>query len=147
MGCVRWPRIDPACWDESNAHSHQDHVREAVRKALPTSRQPRPVSRGQIERFEALAHELPLPGQAKDAALGKWPAVGLADARAQRDEARKQIAAGMDPAIEKRTVRLNEVDPHTWLADVLAPIAEHPVRQLDPLLPGNRQPQRRAVAD
>src|SRR3546814_1201349 len=33
---------------------------------------------------------------------GKWPAVGLAAARATRDEGRGQIAAGMDPAIDRK---------------------------------------------
>ena len=36
-----------------------------------------------------------------------------------------------------QTARLNDVDPQTWLADVLARIAEHPARQLDDLLPWN----------
>ena len=38
-------------------------------------------------------------GKQKTLHLGKWPAVGLAAARAKRDEAREQIAAGMDPAM------------------------------------------------
>jgi transposase len=33
------------------------------------------------------------------------------------------------------TAKLNEVDPRAWLADVLARIADHPVRRLDELLP------------
>ncbi len=42
------------------------------------------------------------------------------------------------------TAKMNDVDPQAWLADVLARIAEHPVQQLDELLPwnwraGNRQ--------
>jgi hypothetical protein len=44
-------------------------------------------------------------GKQKTLHLGKWPAVGLAAARAKRDEAREQIAAGMDPAIEKKRAR------------------------------------------
>jgi transposase len=35
------------------------------------------------------------------------------------------------------TAKLNDVDPQTWLADVLAHIAEHPVQKLDELLPWN----------
>jgi transposase len=34
-----------------------------------------------------------------------------------------------------QTARLNDVDPHAWLADVLARIAEHPVTRLSELLP------------
>ncbi|HEY9578544.1 MAG TPA: integrase arm-type DNA-binding domain-containing protein [Rhizorhapis sp.] len=45
-------------------------------------------------------------GKQKTLHLGKWPAVGLAAARAKRDEAREQIAAGMDPAIEKKRARI-----------------------------------------
>jgi transposase len=35
------------------------------------------------------------------------------------------------------TAKLNDVDPQTWLADVLGRIAEHPVGRLDELLPWN----------
>jgi transposase len=36
-----------------------------------------------------------------------------------------------------QTARLNDVDPQAWLADVLARINEHNIRQLDQLLPWN----------
>jgi transposase len=39
------------------------------------------------------------------------------------------------------TAKLNNVDPQAWLADVLARIAEHPVRDIDELLPWNWQPR------
>ncbi|HEX7856309.1 MAG TPA: transposase domain-containing protein, partial [Sphingobium sp.] len=42
-----------------------------------------------------------------------------------------------------QTAKLNDVDPQAWLTDVLARIAEHPVRQLDQLLPWKWQPARR----
>ena len=35
------------------------------------------------------------------------------------------------------TAKLNEVDPQAWLADVLARINEHPMRELEALLPWN----------
>jgi hypothetical protein len=39
------------------------------------------------------------------------------------------------------TAKLNGVDPQAWLADVLARIAEHPVRDIDELLPWNWLPR------
>jgi hypothetical protein len=35
------------------------------------------------------------------------------------------------------TAKLNNVDPHAWLADTLRRINDHPARQLDELLPWN----------
>jgi transposase len=43
------------------------------------------------------------------------------------------------------TARMNDVDPHAWLADVLARIAHHPVRHLDELLPSNWKPLTRVL--
>ena len=33
------------------------------------------------------------------------------------------------------TAKLNDIDPQAWLVDVLARIADHPIRRLDELLP------------
>ncbi|MBI0538392.1 IS66 family transposase [Roseomonas sp. KE2513] len=46
------------------------------------------------------------------------------------------------------TAKLNDIDPHAWLADVLARIADHPVSRLDGLLPWNwaREIERRKAA-
>jgi transposase len=33
------------------------------------------------------------------------------------------------------TCKLNDVDPQAWLADVLARLPDHPVKQIDELLP------------
>jgi transposase len=38
------------------------------------------------------------------------------------------------------TAKMNDVDPQAWLADVLARIAEHPIQQIDQLLPWNWRP-------
>lgn len=38
--------------------------------------------------------------------LGSWPAVGLADARTRRDDAKQKIAAGVDPSLEKKRARI-----------------------------------------
>ncbi len=45
------------------------------------------------------------------------------------------------------TAKLNGVDPQAWLADVLARIADHPVKRLGELLPWNwtRGPASRAA--
>lgn len=45
-------------------------------------------------------------GKQKTLHLGLWPEVGLADARDRRDEARRQVAAGLDPAVEKKRARV-----------------------------------------
>lgn len=46
-------------------------------------------------------------GRQKTFHIGPWPDVSLADARMRRDEARKQIAAGLDPALEKKRARVS----------------------------------------
>lgn len=38
--------------------------------------------------------------------LGGWPTISLADARIRRDEAKKPIAVGIDPALEKKWARI-----------------------------------------
>jgi transposase len=45
------------------------------------------------------------------------------------------------------TARMNSVDQHAWLADVLQRIAAHPAHRLDKLLPWNWRPASRAIAD
>lgn len=82
-------------------------------------------------------------GKQKTLHLGKWPAVGLAAARAKRDEAREQIAAGMDPATEKKRARIAarhaaattfELVAKEWLVkcerDGLAPVTIDKIRWL-----------------
>jgi transposase len=44
------------------------------------------------------------------------------------------------------TAKLNDVDPHAWLADVLARIAETPSNRLRDLLPWNWRPEKLAIA-
>lgn len=38
--------------------------------------------------------------------LGGWPQVSLADARVRRDEAKRKVAEGLDPALEKKRARI-----------------------------------------
>jgi transposase len=44
------------------------------------------------------------------------------------------------------TAKMNDVDPRAWLADVLARIADHPVKRLDELLPWNWRESRAETA-
>jgi transposase len=44
------------------------------------------------------------------------------------------------------TAKLNDVDPQTWLADVLARMPDHPARRIDDLLPWNWRPKADAAA-
>ncbi|MHA6767860.1 tyrosine-type recombinase/integrase [Sphingobium ummariense] len=46
-----------------------------------------------------------IDGREKKLALGSYPAIGLADARKRRDEARELMAAGKDPAREKQQAK------------------------------------------
>lgn len=41
--------------------------------------------------------------------LGKWPEVGLAEARAKRDEPKQKVAAGFDPAVEKKRAHRRQI--------------------------------------
>lgn len=53
-------------------------------------------------RRKALARQVYIAGKAKLLSLGGWPHVGLAAAREERDNARKALATGADPAREKQ---------------------------------------------
>jgi transposase len=46
------------------------------------------------------------------------------------------------------TARINDVDPHAWLADVLARLQDHPAKRIDELLPWNwkRESSQKAAA-
>jgi Arm DNA-binding domain len=45
-------------------------------------------------------------GRQKTLSFGVWPEVSLADARAKRDEARRQLAADMDPSEQQKLRQL-----------------------------------------
>ena len=45
------------------------------------------------------------------------------------------------------TAKLNDVDPRAWLADVLARIADHPMKRIDELLPWNWKAARARCAE
>ena len=43
------------------------------------------------------------------------------------------------------TAKMNDVDPHAWLADVLARIATHPAHRIDELLPWHWKTSRKVA--
>ena len=45
-------------------------------------------------------------GKRKTLSFGAYPAVTLKDARARREEAKEQLTAGIDPAAEKKRVKV-----------------------------------------
>jgi len=44
------------------------------------------------------------------------------------------------------TAKLNNIDPHAWLADVLARLPDHPAKRIHKLLPWNWKAPARAAA-
>jgi len=52
-------------------------------------------------------------GKDKTLSLGKYPAIGIRDARQRRDEAKEQLAKGIDPSAEKK---LAKVERYTFEA-------------------------------
>lgn len=53
-----------------------------------------------------MAAQVPIGGKEKKPALGAYPDVGLKEARAKRDEARKTAETGSDPSVLKRQARI-----------------------------------------
>lgn len=80
-------------------------------------------------------------GKEKMLALGKYPEVSLADARARRDEARKLLAHGVDPSENKKAVKVEqeqeaitfEVVAREWHASNQKWSASHSARVLKSL--------------
>lgn len=100
-------------------------------------------------------------GKDKRIALGRYPEVGLADARRKRDEAREKLRDGVDPGAERKRAKLvaifnaantfgdiakeyidkmvleGRADATTskanWLLEQLAPIAASPIADLKPV--------------
>ncbi|GHL86582.1 phage integrase family protein [Klebsiella pneumoniae] len=64
-------------------------------------------------------------GKQKMLALGVYPEITLADARARRDEARKLLANGVDPGDKKKNDKVNRVKhgpSKRWRSSGMAPI-------------------------
>lgn len=66
-------------------------------------------------------------GKQKTLAFGGYPAVALADARARRDEAKRLLAAGVDPAAQRRSEKAAQV---TAAANTFAAVADEYVDKL-----------------
>lgn len=45
-------------------------------------------------------------GKQKTLHIGPWPEISLADARARREDARKTLATGLDPVLEKKRAKV-----------------------------------------
>jgi len=69
-----------------------------------------------------------LDGKEKKLALGSYPEIGLKDARAKRDAARKAAQAGSDPAVAKREERIAK---RIAAANTFGPIAEEYIAKLE----------------
>ena len=69
-----------------------------------------------------------IDGKEKKLALGAYPEVGLKEARAKRDEARKVADSGSDPAIAKREARIAK---RIASANTFAAIAEEYIAKLE----------------
>ena len=127
----------------------QDHVRPLVAELETWMR----AARGKLSRHADVA-------KAMDYMLKRWDAftrfltdgriclTNNAAERALRGVAlgrKSWLFAGSDAGGERAaamyslivTAKLNDVDPRTWLADVLARIGDHPASRLDQLLPWN----------
>ena len=64
-------------------------------------------------RWWRLDYRRPLSGKRNTLSLGTYPDTGLAEARAERDRARKQLAAGIDPGEHRKA----DEQPALLLAD------------------------------
>lgn len=100
-------------------------------------------------------------GKQKRLALGRYPNVGLADARRRRDDARRKLEAGLDPLTERKRSKLTSkfnaansfgdvakeyidkmvaegkaeatIMKANWLLEQLAPIASFSVMEIKPV--------------
>lgn len=59
-------------------------------------------------------------GKQKTLAIGEYPTIGLADARAKREEAKKQLANGIDPSTAKKAAKVANQDAAANSFEVIA---------------------------
>ena len=69
-----------------------------------------------------------IDGKEKKLALGAYPEIGLKDARARRDQARKVAQAGSDPAVAKREARITK---RIASANTFAAVADEYIAKLE----------------
>ena len=85
----------------------------AIRKAKPATKQYKLTDGGGLyvvvrpnnARWWRMDYRRPITGTRNTLSLGVYPDVGLADARTKRDEARKLLAAGIDPGERRKAVK------------------------------------------
>ncbi|WP_020481974.1 tyrosine-type recombinase/integrase [Methylomonas sp. MK1] len=97
-----------------------------IRKAKPTEK-PQKISDGgglfllvtpQGSKLWRLAYRF--AGKQKTLAIGEYPTIGLADARAKREEAKKQLANGIDPSTAKKAAKAANQDAAANSFEVIA---------------------------
>ena len=59
-------------------------------------------------------------GKQRKLAIGPYPTVSLKDARGRRDEAKRQLSAGLDPSQQKRIAKIAKVNEQANTFDVVA---------------------------
>ncbi len=59
-------------------------------------------------------------GKQRKLAIGPYPIVSLKEARARRDEAKRQLSAGLDPSQQKQLARIAKVNEQANTFDVVA---------------------------
>ena len=59
-------------------------------------------------------------GKQRKLAIGRYPTVSLKDARGRRDEAKRQLSAGLDPSQQKRIAKIAKANEQANTFDVVA---------------------------
>ncbi|SFP35436.1 tyrosine-type recombinase/integrase [Tranquillimonas alkanivorans] len=65
-----------------------------------------------------------MAGKSKKLTLGKWPAMGLADARAAAAEALEEVAQGRDPALKKKATKAARLEAQLTERDKVRTLVE-----------------------
>ncbi len=82
-------------------------------------------------------------GKEKRISLGTYPDTGLASARAKRDEARKLLAAGVDPGEQRKAAKVANVERGAYSFAAIAD--ELLLQRAKKLAPGSVIPERRLL--